>query len=129
MTEPVGHCLKAWRLRAKLTQGQVAEGIGYERSYYSRIENGKRGYDQDILAKLASFYRTEPRDLIGRDPGETADLWALVQRLPADDVKRLTEIARTFETMAPSTSGPGIPESRVPRGSADPLEGPGKPTR
>lgn len=97
MSEQPRHFLKAWRSHADLTQGQVAEQIGYERSYYSRIENGKRGYDQEILEKLAVVYRCEPADLIARNPKNTENLWAIVRRLKPADLVRLTEIARTLE--------------------------------
>lgn len=105
MKEPVGHFLLEWRKSHKLTQGQVAEGIGFERSYYSRIETGKRGYDQDILGKLAQFYGIEPRDLIGRDPNCAHDLWAIVANLHPDDLVRLTGIAQTLRQI----TAPGTP--------------------
>jgi transcriptional regulator with XRE-family HTH domain len=97
MSDQPRHFLKEWRAQAGLTQGQVAEGIGYERSYYSRIENSKRGYDQEILERLAALYHCTAAELIGRDPATTEPLWGVVRRLPASDLIRLTEIAKTLE--------------------------------
>lgn len=102
MSDQPRHFLKEWRSSAKLTQGQVAEQIGYERSYYSRIENGKRGYDQEILERLAKLYRCEPAELIARNPAKAELLWDIVRRLKADDVLRLTEIAKTLEGVSVS---------------------------
>lgn len=100
MKAPVRHFLLEWRKHARLTQGQVAEGIGYERSYYSRIENGHRPYDQDILEKLAELYGVEPRDLIGRDPATPDDLWTIARSLPADELVRLSAMARALAGLA-----------------------------
>lgn len=100
MTVQPRHFLKEWRAHFDLTQVEVAERIGYERSYYSRIENNKRGYDQEILERLASLYRCQPAELIGRNPASTAPLWLLVQSLSQDDLVRLTGIAETLQGVA-----------------------------
>ena len=100
MSDQPRHFLKEWRSHAALTQGQVAERIGYERSYYSRIENNKRGYDQEILERLAALYSCSAADLIARNPADAEPLWSIVRRLPSADLVRLTEIARTLEGLA-----------------------------
>lgn len=44
------------RARFGYTQETVAELIGVERSYLSRIENGVKGCSVDILIRLAEVY-------------------------------------------------------------------------
>ncbi len=106
MTEHPRHFIREWRSHANLTQGQVAEAIGYERSYYSRIENGKRGYDQEILERLANLYRCSPAEIIAREPSGTALLWEVVRRLSAKDLLRVTEIAKTLQEVAEPSGAP-----------------------
>lgn len=40
----------------KLTQGDVATGIGIARSNYSKYENGERNFTIEHIKKLAQFY-------------------------------------------------------------------------
>lgn len=109
MTARHGHNLLAWRRSRNLTQAQVAEGCGYDRSYYSRIENGKRGYDQELIEKLADFYNCSVADLISVDPASPHELYAIARRLRPEDVIRLTEIARTLETVSGDLAEPTPP--------------------
>ena len=97
MTKVVRHFLKEWRTAADQTQQEVADAIGYERSYYSRIETGKRGYDQEILERLAKHYNTAPSNLISQNPGSAPALWEIVDQLSKDDLVRLTDIARALQ--------------------------------
>jgi transcriptional regulator with XRE-family HTH domain len=97
MTKAVRHFLKEWRTAADQTQQEVADAIGYERSYYSRIETGKRGYDQEILERLAKHYSTSPCNLISQNPGTAPALWEIVDQLSKDDLVRLTDIARALK--------------------------------
>jgi transcriptional regulator with XRE-family HTH domain len=96
MTKVVRHFLKEWRTAANQTQQEVADAIGYERSYYSRIETGKRGYDQEILERLAKHYSTSPCSLISQNPGTAPALWEIATQLSKDDLVRLTDIARAL---------------------------------
>ncbi|MBK1969429.1 helix-turn-helix transcriptional regulator [Brevundimonas diminuta] len=100
MSSEPRHLIRRWREHAKLTQAQMAEAIGYERSYYSRVENGKRGYDQAILEKLAAEHRCSPADLLSRDPSVAPDLSAILRDLNPEDLVRLTEIARALRDVA-----------------------------
>jgi transcriptional regulator with XRE-family HTH domain len=66
------HFLKEWRLHAKLSQEAAAERMGFERSYVSKVERGKRRYDEPFLEAAAKVYRCTPADLIGRHPQDKA---------------------------------------------------------
>lgn len=54
--------LKVFRVKQNMTQGEIAEHIGYTRAAYSSIENGKRsGRDSfwNALQKAFSLEDTE----------------------------------------------------------------------
>ena len=114
MTKAVRHFLKEWRTAANQTQQEVADAIGYERSYYSRIETGKRGYDQEILERLAKHYGVSPHDLIARNPTSAASLWEIVGQLTPDDLVRLTDIARALGKIDLKTPSVIITKPRPP---------------
>lgn len=88
----------------------MAEAIGYERSYYSRVENGKRGYDQEILEKLAQVHGCHPADLLSKDPEIADDLGSILRDLSKADLVRVTEIARTLRDVSrPPEAAPHLP--------------------
>lgn len=51
-----------------MTQEQLAERLDTTKANISRIENLRQGYTQDFLEAAAKVLRTEPADLIERDP-------------------------------------------------------------
>ena len=71
--------LKNVRIRAGLTQAQVAEKIGVAPSSYSCYESGKREPDVPKLIKLAEIFGVTGNELLGIDDkgkeiGVTANL-------------------------------------------------------
>lgn len=64
------HFIRAYRKKAGLSQEIAAERIGIARSYLSKIETGKRRYDELFLESAAKVYRCTPADLIGRHPDD-----------------------------------------------------------
>lgn len=67
------HFIKEWRtLHAKITQEVAAERSGLDRSHISKVENGRRKYDEEFLEAAAKVYRCTPADLIGRHPQDKA---------------------------------------------------------
>lgn len=73
--------LKEWRDHAGLSQEVVAERIGKSREQLSKIENGKHGYKEWWLVKLAAIYGCEPADLISRRPTDPTGLYTIINRL------------------------------------------------
>lgn len=73
------HFIKEWRKHGGLSQEKFAERIGIERSYLSKIESGKRRYDQPFLEAAAETLQCTPADLIMRNPADPVgmDLWAI----------------------------------------------------
>ena len=57
--------IKALRLKAKLTQKQIAEKLGISISYYSQWEVGKRTPASKNLQKLADIYDVSTDYLLG----------------------------------------------------------------
>jgi len=49
------HWLKELRLRKKMTQSQVAEGVGVTTQHYNYIENGERNPSPEIAKKIADI--------------------------------------------------------------------------
>ena len=68
----LGEFLKAARLRAGLTQKQVAEAAETTDATVQRVEAGKRGTKRPMLVRLVKA--------VGADEKEALDLWAQVER-------------------------------------------------
>ena len=52
--ESIGVRIKGIRSRKKITQDQLAEMIGSDRTVIARIENGNQGCSIDYLVKIAN---------------------------------------------------------------------------
>lgn len=58
--------LKAERLKANLTQEEVANALGITRPAYTQYETGKTQPSLETAGKLADLYKTSVDYLIGR---------------------------------------------------------------
>ena len=96
MARPQGHYIKEWRKHRSLTQLQLAERIGIDKGYVSKIENGKRRYDQPFLEAAAEVLRCEPADLIMRDPSDPDGIWSVWDTLRPVERAQVVEIAKTI---------------------------------
>ena len=56
--------LKERRKALNLTQQQVADEIGMDRSYYVKIENGQRGCKMETWLKIADVLKIPENELI-----------------------------------------------------------------
>jgi transcriptional regulator with XRE-family HTH domain len=91
---PMGqpHYIKEWRKHRGLNQEQLADRIGISRPQLSKIEHGKRKYDQAFLEAAAGVLRVEPADLLVRNPSDPDGIWSVwdqikpVQRAQAIEV-------------------------------------------
>lgn len=92
-----GHFIKEWRKHRGLTQDQLADRIGMNRAYLSKIESGKRRYDQPFLEAAADVLRCEPADLIIRDPSDPDGIWSIWDQLKPVERSQVVEIARTLK--------------------------------
>ena len=91
------HYIKEWRKHRGLTQDQFAERIGVTKSYVSKIESGKRRYDQPFLEAAAEVLQGAPADLIVRDPRDPDGIWSVWDALDKTQRSQVVEIAKTFK--------------------------------
>lgn len=92
---------RAWRKHRGLTQDQLAERIGINRSYLTKIERGDRRWDQHFLEAAAPALDCTVEDLLVRDPEATAELaalWASLSR--ADQVQAIAVLRAAFKRPA-----------------------------
>lgn len=91
------HYIRAWREHRGLTQEQFAERIGINRAYLSKIETGKRRYDQTFLEAAADVLRCAPADLLVRDPSDPDGIWSIWDNLAQSQRTQIVEIAKTIK--------------------------------
>lgn len=91
------HRIKQWRKFRGLTQEQLAERVGIDKSYLSKIENGKKRYDQPFLEAAAEALRCEPADLLIRDPTDPDGIWDIWDQLKPVERAQVVEIAKTIK--------------------------------
>lgn len=87
------HYIREWRKYRKLTQEQLAERIGVDRTYVSKIETGKKRYDQFFLEAVATELNCDVADLISRDPHLPLPLWRIIETIPEPEQERATRAA------------------------------------
>lgn len=97
MPQQPRHFIKEWRKHKGLTQDQLAERIGIDKGYLSKIENGKRRYDQPFLEAAATVLQCAPADLIMRDPTDPDGIWSVWDTLPQAQRVQIVEIAKTLK--------------------------------
>lgn len=90
------HFIREWRQAKNLTQEQLAERIGITKSYLSKIETGKKRYDQPFLEAAAEALSCEPADLIVRNPEDPEGIWSIWDNLDGAARAQVVEIAKTF---------------------------------
>jgi len=56
--------LKGYRLRADLTQAELADAIGVKQHRLSEMENGKRGISKDMAKRLAEVLKCNWQSLM-----------------------------------------------------------------
>ena len=91
------HFLAEWREFRQLTQEQLAEGVGTDKSVISLLEDRKRGLSNKWLHKLARALKTTPGAILDYDPNmvPTAllEIWA---GIPDEDRPKATSILEAF---------------------------------
>lgn len=98
---PMGnqHFIKEWRKFRGLNQEQLAERIGIGKPYVSKIENGKRRYDQPFLEAAAVALNCTVADLLVRDPTDPEGIWSIWDTLkPAERVQAVSVIKALKKT-------------------------------
>ena len=95
--------LRLARENSGLTQGQVAEKVGWHRPTVSEIEAGRRRLSADEATRLARLYGVSVSWLLGQEDGSdvVSDRARLAARelgkLNDDDLDRLLELIRSLK--------------------------------
>lgn len=91
LLKEIGKRLRRERLRLGLTQEQVAERTGYDRSYYCSVEGGKRNITFRTMCRIVSvlnrdvaFFLKDMPTPVGRTRDEFPDM-------PSADLKAAEE--------------------------------------
>lgn len=102
----IGHHIRSWRLfkgikhqkdLARLTKRKDPAGVGLTRSTIIRLENGDTRYNQEHLHILGVTLGVAPRDLIGTDPFDSGDIFALYAGMSASDKARALKALGKFK--------------------------------
>jgi transcriptional regulator with XRE-family HTH domain len=93
------HFMRAWREYRNLSQEQMAGRVDMSRENYSRIENGKVPYNQDILEMAAVALNCSASDLLERDPrieDGIEELRSMLARASEPDRRRIMAVVKTM---------------------------------
>lgn len=88
----IANRLKQIRLENKLTQKQLAERLGIQKSVVSYYENGERYPSYDVLVRFARIFHTSTDYLLGLEHTRTLD----VSDLSEDDINVLIAVANAL---------------------------------
>ena len=106
-----GPYIREWRKFRGLTLVQLGRRIGMDHSAISKIETGKRRYNQNTLQRLAEALETTPAELLNTDPtnlprnsshpaaASGMDLVALARDLSPRQRRILIEIIRLLRSL------------------------------
>ena len=94
--------LRLAREMAGLTQGQVANRLGWHRPTVSEIEAGRRRVQAEELATLADIYGVNLPWIVGESGNDTVSDRAMLaarelDKLKAEDLDRLLELIRALK--------------------------------
>jgi transcriptional regulator with XRE-family HTH domain len=92
--------LRLMRKRARLTQEQLAEKVGVEQGYISRIERGKQSPSLDVTYRLAAALGVNPGDLFEKD-GLSLRIQQIFDELPPDQQEAALSVLEAFVRALP----------------------------
>jgi transcriptional regulator with XRE-family HTH domain len=93
---PPQHYIREWRRHCGLTQAQLAEAVGIDRSQLNKIERGRRYHAKPVVEAIAATLNCEPNDLIRRHPSHTSELETLYEALAPEDQPRAIYLLRSM---------------------------------
>ena len=98
MTVHLGEVLREARLKAELTQADVAERVGVATEVYGRMERGNLTPSVPNLRKLCMVLRVDASVALGLKAGETA-AWLKESELTSEESPRLRRLLRTLRQL------------------------------
>lgn len=102
--------IRNWRLyRGIKTQKELAElsiahdpeGQGVIRGVICRLESGNTRYHAEHIAILSRTLRCSPRDLIGTNPNDAGDIFAVYAGLSEADKRRAAKLVADLRPKSP----------------------------
>lgn len=99
----LGLAVRNARVRAGLTQEDVAERIGMASEVYGRMERGQMLPRVENLRRLCLVLNVPPHELLGLDPSEFQGTFSLEQFKPrADDTIDMRRLLRRMRKLTPT---------------------------
>lgn len=77
----IGNRLKEYRIKSNFTQLNVAEFLGVDQSFISKVEKDERTLTSDMLDKLATLFGVQTKDII-----EDTDIKPLAYAFRANEI-------------------------------------------
>ena len=97
----LGRRIKEYRKRAGMTQAKLAELVNVDDKHISCIESGKNFPSADLINRLATALKVEPKDLFEyyhlQDPMDLKkDIISMLDNLSASELQLAYTYIRTF---------------------------------
>ena len=89
------HYIREWRRHRGLTQAQLAEAIGVDRSQLNKVERGRRYHARPVLEAIAAKLECETNDLLRRHPSHTSELETVYMSLSAEDRPKAIDLLKS----------------------------------
>jgi len=88
------HYIREWRRHRGLTQAQLADAVGVDRSLLNKIERGRRSHARPELEAIAARLECAPHDLVRRDPSHGSEIETLYLSLSVDERVRAMDLLK-----------------------------------
>ena len=88
--------IRQWRQHRGLTLERLSDRVGLTHGALSKIERGKRPYNQLLLEALAEALGTDPASLLMRDPSDPDGIWSIWDQIPASDRPRAIDVLKAL---------------------------------
>src|SRR5580692_10750297 len=79
--QQLGRVLRSLRLGLSLRQKVVAQGIGVDPSFVTLLERGQRRPSEEVLERLAEFFKVDTRTLLSEVRHEDPQFTGTIERL------------------------------------------------
>jgi transcriptional regulator with XRE-family HTH domain len=90
----IGNKVKRLRNASRLSQSKLAEFLGVDRRYLSKLERGERQFDIPALEKVSNLFGCLLVDLINSDEPETMNYNFRPGAIASDNLNAIAEINR-----------------------------------
>ena len=93
--------VKEYRLKQKLTQWKLSELVGVDQKHISRIEAGGSFPSSELIGRLATALKVEPKDLfefyhLQNEKDLKKDINLMLDKLSKENLSLVYKFVRTF---------------------------------